>query len=48
MMPPTYCHTETYRATIEVVANLPLDTLCLSHYELLEGRDVIQDFVAES
>lgn len=48
VMPPTYCHTETYRTTIQAVAQLPIETLCLSHYDLLEGRTAIEDFLNET
>ena len=48
VMPPTYCHTETYRTTIQAVAQLPIETLCLSHYDLLEGRTAIEDFLSET
>lgn len=48
VMPPTYCHTETYRTTIQTVEHLDLEVLCLSHYEVLQGKKAIADFVAET
>ncbi|MBM3263989.1 MAG: MBL fold metallo-hydrolase [candidate division Zixibacteria bacterium] len=48
VMPPTYCHTETYRTTIRQVMNLELETLCLSHYPLMRGKNDIADFLAET
>lgn len=48
VMPPTYCHTDTYRATIQQVMRLDIETLCLSHYPLMRGKAVIADFIAET
>jgi glyoxylase-like metal-dependent hydrolase (beta-lactamase superfamily II) len=48
VMPPTYCHTETYRGTIQQAAHLDLETLCLSHYPLMKGARAAADFIAET
>lgn len=48
IMPPTYCHTSTYRTTIQQIENLAIETLCLSHYPLISGQVAVLDFVAES
>lgn len=47
-MPPTYCHTETYRTTIQAVERLNLETLFLSHYEAVSGAEAVADFLAET
>jgi glyoxylase-like metal-dependent hydrolase (beta-lactamase superfamily II) len=48
VMPPTYCHTSSYRTTIQQISQLDLEVLCLSHYDLLRGPEVIQEFISET
>lgn len=48
VMPPTYCHTSTYRTTIQQIENLDIETLCLSHYPLISGHEAVADFVSET
>ncbi|MBI4553128.1 MAG: MBL fold metallo-hydrolase [Candidatus Latescibacteria bacterium] len=48
VMPPTYCYTETYRATIRFVESLDIHSLFLSHYAVITGREDIGDFIAET
>lgn len=48
VMPPTYCHTKAYRTTIQQIAHLDIETLCLSHYPLISGRQAVADFISET
>jgi len=48
VLPPTYCHADTYKTTIQMVKHLDIDTLCLSHFDLLKGKPAIEVFIAET
>ena len=47
-IPPTYRFLPQYLKTIEYLESLKLEMLMTSHFDLVQGADAVQDFLAES